>query len=162
MGGGTNVRDVDPHVFVKAYAQFLKRSGTRSTLNSHDAVLLILTGKIEVPHWVDIVKTASYKELAPYDPDWFYVRAASVARHVYLRKSVGVGALRKYHGGRKNRGTRPGRHYEGSGSVDRKVLQALEGIGVLELNKKSGGRSITKSGQRDLDRIAAEALANSS
>jgi hypothetical protein len=27
MGGGTNVRDVDPHVFVKAYAQFLKRSG---------------------------------------------------------------------------------------------------------------------------------------
>jgi len=28
MGGGTNVRDVDPHVFVRAYAQFLKRSGT--------------------------------------------------------------------------------------------------------------------------------------
>jgi hypothetical protein len=26
--GGTSVRDVDPHVFVKAYAQFLKRSGT--------------------------------------------------------------------------------------------------------------------------------------
>ena len=115
-------------------------------------------GKLEVPAWVDIVKTASFKELAPYDPDWFYVRAAAVARHIYLRKSVGVGALRKVHGGRKNRGTRPGRHFEGSGSVERKVLQALEKIGVLEQNKKTGGRSISKSGRRDLDRIAAEAL----
>ena len=31
---------------------------------------------MEVPTWVDTVKTASYKELAPYDPDWFYIRAA--------------------------------------------------------------------------------------
>ena len=154
MGGGTSVRDVDPHVFVKAYAQFLKRSG-------NDPPFCLLTnclGKIEVPAWVDIVKTASFKELAPYDPDWFYVRAAAVARHIYLRKSVGVGALRRVHGGRKNRGTRPGRHYDGSGSIERKVLQALEKIGVLEENKKAGGRSITKSGRRDLDRIAAEAL----
>lgn len=28
-----------------------------------------------MPTWVDIVKTGSFKELAPYDPDWFYVRA---------------------------------------------------------------------------------------
>jgi small subunit ribosomal protein S19e len=120
--------------------------------------VLISKGKIEVPAWVDLVKTASFKELAPYDPDWFYVRAAAVARHIYLRKSVGVGALQKVHGGRKNRGSRPGRHYGGSGSVERKVLQALEKIGVLEVNKKAGGRSITRSGRRDLDRIAAEAL----
>jgi small subunit ribosomal protein S19e len=103
------------------------------------------------------VKTATFKELAPYDPDWFYVRAASVARHVYLRRSVGVGALRKAHGGRKNRGTRPGRHYDGSGSIERKVLQALEKIGVVQ-KKKGGGRAISKAGRRDLDRIAAEAL----
>merc|ERR1711974_293845 len=56
------VRDVNAHEFVQAYASHLKRSG-----------------KIEVPVWVDIVKTATYKEQAPYDPDWFYVRAASVA-----------------------------------------------------------------------------------
>jgi len=38
------------------------------------------SGKLEVPTWVDIVKTGSFKELAPYDPDWFYIRAgASVA-----------------------------------------------------------------------------------
>src|SRR5271170_5118064 len=53
-------------------------------------------GKLEVPAWVDIVKTASFKEIAPYDPDWFYVRAAAVARHIYLHKSVGVGALARF------------------------------------------------------------------
>jgi hypothetical protein len=47
-----------PTEFVKAYAAYLKR-----------------TGKLEVPKWVDIVKTGTYKELAPYDPDWFYIHA---------------------------------------------------------------------------------------
>ena len=84
--------------------------------------------------------------------DWFYVRAASVARHVYLRKSVGVGRLRKAHGGQKNRGSRPSHHVNASGSVDRKVMQALEKIGVLEHDEEKGGRRITQQGQRDLDR----------
>jgi ribosomal protein S19E (S16A) len=44
--------------FIAAYASHLKRSG-----------------KLEVPTWVDIVKTGSFKELAPYDPDWYYIRA---------------------------------------------------------------------------------------
>src|ERR1700685_2927999 len=44
--------------FITAYASHLKRSG-----------------KLEVPTWVDIVKTGSFKELAPYDPDWYYIRA---------------------------------------------------------------------------------------
>jgi small subunit ribosomal protein S19e len=78
---------------------------------------------------------------------------ASVARHIYIRKAVGVGALNKVHGGRVNRGMRPSHHAEGSGSVNRKVLQSLEKIGVLQKDKK-GGRKITQDGQRDLDRIA--------
>ena len=77
--------------------------------------------------------------------DWFYIRAASVARHVYLRKSVGVGRLRKVHGGQKNRGSRPSHHVDASGSVDRKVVQALEKIGVLEEGPK-GGRRISQQG----------------
>ncbi|KAI9286281.1 40S ribosomal protein S19-A [Umbelopsis sp. AD052] len=133
---GITVKDVNAHEFVKAYAAYLKR-----------------TGKLEVPKWVDIVKTGTYKELAPYDPDWFYVHAAAVARHVYLRKSVGVGALRKLHGGRVNRGSRPSHHVRASGSVQRKVLQALEKVNVLEQDNK-GGRSISQDGRRDLDRIA--------
>ncbi|KAJ3657452.1 hypothetical protein Zmor_009254, partial [Zophobas morio] len=46
------LKDVDQHKFVKAFAQFLKK-----------------TGKLRVPEWVDIVKTSRAKELAPYDPD---------------------------------------------------------------------------------------------
>jgi small subunit ribosomal protein S19e len=103
--------------------------------------------------WVDTVKTGHFKELPPQNPDWFYVRAASVARHVYLRKSVGVGRLRKVHGGVKNRGSRPSHHNDASGAVDRSILQALEKIGVVEQSPK-GGRRISQAGQRDLDRIA--------
>jgi hypothetical protein len=44
--------------FIAAYSSHLKRSG-----------------KLEIPTWVDTVKTGAQKELAPYDPDWFYVRA---------------------------------------------------------------------------------------
>jgi small subunit ribosomal protein S19e len=47
--------------FIKAYAAYLKR-----------------TGKLEVPKWVDLVKTGTFKELAPYDPDWYFVRAGTV------------------------------------------------------------------------------------
>ncbi|KZV93542.1 ribosomal protein S19 [Exidia glandulosa HHB12029] len=130
------VRDVAPDAFIKAYSSHLKRSG-----------------KLEVPTWVDIVKTGAYKELAPYDPDWFYVRAAAVARHIYLRKHVGIGALAKLHGGRNRRGNRPSHHADASANVERKVCQALEKIGVLEL-ATDGGRRITQDGQRDLDRIA--------
>ena len=47
--------------FIKAYSSHLKRSG-----------------KLEIPTWVDTVKTGAQKELAPYDPDWFYVRAGEL------------------------------------------------------------------------------------
>lgn len=88
----------------------------------------------------------------------YYVRAASIARHVYMRKTVGVGRLRKVHGSQKNRGSRPSHHVDASGSVDRKVMQSLEKIGVLEQDEDKGGRRITQSGQRDLDRIAQMTL----
>ena len=79
--------------------------------------------------------------------------AAAVARHIYLRKDVGVGALTKLHGGAKRRGNRPSHHADSSASVQRKVCQSLEKIGVLE-KSDNGGRRISQDGQRDLDRIA--------
>jgi small subunit ribosomal protein S19e len=80
---------------------------------------------------------------------------AAVARHIYLRKDVGIGALTKLHGGRKNRGNRPSHHAPASTNVQRKVCQSLEKIGVLEISE-NGGRRITESGQRDLDQIATQ------
>ncbi|GKT51654.1 40S ribosomal protein S19 [Colletotrichum spaethianum] len=116
--------------FINAYAAFLKRQG-----------------KLPIPD-------RPRQGAPPQNIDWFYVRAASVARHIYLRKTVGVGRLRKVHGSAKNRGVRPSHHVDASGSVDRKIVQALEKIGVLEQDEEKGGRRITQSGQRDLDRIA--------
>lgn len=122
------------------------------------SVLQNLTSSSYPPGWVDTVKTSHSNELPPQSIDWFYTRAAAVARHVYMRKTVGVGRLRKLHGSQKNRGSRPSHHVDASGSVDRKVMQALEKIGVLEKDDDKGGRRITQSGQRDLDRIAQTTL----
>ena len=33
--------------------------------------------QMELPDWTDIVKTGTFKELAPYDPDWYYIRAGT-------------------------------------------------------------------------------------
>jgi small subunit ribosomal protein S19e len=57
------------------------------------------------------------------------------------------------HGGKKRRGNAPGHHASSSASVQRKVCQALEKIGVLE-QTDNGGRRISQDGMRDLDRIA--------
>ena len=78
---------------------------------------------------------------------------AAVARHIYLRKHVGIGQLAKLHGGRNRRGNRPSHHADASTNIQRKICQSLEKIGVLEQNEL-GGRSISQDGQRDLDRIA--------
>jgi small subunit ribosomal protein S19e len=82
------LKDVDQHKFVKAFAQFLKK-----------------TGKLRVPEWVDLVKTSRAKELAPYDPDWYYTRCAAVVRHIYIRSPIGVGSVTKIFGTRKRNGT---------------------------------------------------------
>ncbi|KAG2335753.1 hypothetical protein BDR05DRAFT_897835 [Suillus weaverae] len=105
-------------------------------------------GKLEVPTWSHLTTQTGITELAPYDPDWYYVRAAAVARHIYLRKDVGIGALTKLHGGRNRRGNRPSHHADSSASVQRKVCQSLEKIGVLE-QTDNGGRRISQDGQRD-------------
>jgi small subunit ribosomal protein S19e len=134
------VRDVPPEQFIKSYAAHLKAND-----------------KIQLPSWVDIVKTAKFKELAPYDPDWYYIRAASIARKVYIRKGMGVGLMRKKYGGRvKTKGVVPEHYSKASGGLIRHILKQLETIGLVEKDTTSkGGRRITAQGQRDLDLIAS-------
>ncbi|XP_039248570.1 small ribosomal subunit protein eS19-like [Styela clava] len=141
MGGGVTVKDVDQQLFVKHLAAFLKKSG-----------------KLKVPEWADLVKTAVRKELAPEDPDWFYIRCASTIRHLYVRGGVGVKSFTKIFGGRKRRGTRPSHFSRGSASVARRVLQSLEGIKMIQKDDL-GGRRVTHQGQRDMDRIAGQVAA---
>lgn len=66
--------------------------------------VLFRSGKAKVPEWVDIVKTNIAKELAPYDEDWYYIRCASVARHIYIRSPVGVNTITKIYGSKSTWG----------------------------------------------------------
>jgi small subunit ribosomal protein S19e len=64
--GCVTVRDVAAPKFISAYTEVLKNND-----------------KFVVPKWADIVKTGVHKELAPYDPDWYFVRAGTDLSHLY-------------------------------------------------------------------------------
>jgi small subunit ribosomal protein S19e len=106
-----------------------------------------------LPVWADTVKTGVFKELAPYGDDWYYIRAASIARKVYLRPGIGIGQLQKWYGGSYRRGARCEHFRKASSGVIRSVLIQLEEMKVVEQLPK-GGRRATVVGQQDLDRIA--------
>ena len=77
-------RDVPAQDFINAYAQFLQRQG-----------------KLEVPGYVDIVKTSAGNDLPPQEAEtWFYKELLLLLTHL-LEKQVGVGALNKLYGGAK-------------------------------------------------------------
>lgn len=76
MVKATSLKDVDQQEVVKHIAQFLKKSG-----------------KVKVPEWSDLVKLGTFKQLAPIDPDWYFIRTASIARRLYVRSPVGEAFL---------------------------------------------------------------------
>mmetsp|Transcript_76280 Transcript_76280/g.120443 ORF Transcript_76280/g.120443 Transcript_76280/m.120443 type:complete len:161 (-) Transcript_76280:56-538(-) len=133
------VKDVEAAQFITAFAQHLKRQG-----------------RFEIPKWADVVKTGRRKELPPSDPDWLYVRTASIVRKIYIRGGSGVGAFTKVYGGQQRRGTCTKVFATGSGKIIRYILQQLEEMGLVEQDEE-GGRKITKEGQRELDTVAVQA-----
>jgi len=137
---GICVRDVSATEFIKAYAEHLKNSD-----------------KFDLPVWADTVKTAVFKELAPYGDDWYYIRAASIARKVYLRPGIGIGQLQKWYGGNYRRGTRTEHFRKANSGIIRSVLIQLEEMKVME-KVEAGGRRVTTVGQQDLDRIAGTVI----
>merc|ERR1712216_1043442 len=78
----------------------------------------------------------------PYDPDWYFVRAASIARKIYLKQGIGVGKFRKIYGSTYRKGVRTEHFCKVSGGLIRHICQQLEKAGLVEMYSK-GGRVIT-------------------
>lgn len=107
---------------------------------------------VEAPDWAAFAKTGVHKQAPPHDEDWWYTRAAAVLRRIYVDGPIGVERLRSFYGGKQNRGSNPDKFRKGSGSVIRKVVQQLEGEGLVENGTK--GRCITPKGRAFLDGVS--------
>lgn len=110
------------------------------------------------PEWAKFVKTGRSRQRPPQDPDWWWIRAASILRKISLLSlsgSVGVSRLRKEYGGRKNRGHKPEHKFKASGSIIRKIIHQLESAGFAAKNKNKG-RTITQKGIAFLKEVENE------
>eukprot|EP01053_Blabericola_migrator_P011870 Blabericola_migrator_1__11869@NODE_722_length_6730_cov_58_989494_g520_i0_p5_GENE_NODE_722_length_6730_cov_58_989494_g520_i0NODE_722_length_6730_cov_58_989494_g520_i0_p5_ORF_typecomplete_len150_score24_61Ribosomal_S19e/PF01090_19/2e53_NODE_722_length_6730_cov_58_989494_g520_i016212070 len=136
----TCVKDVPAAAFIAAYAKHLKESG-----------------QFEVPKWAEYAKTGCYKELAPYDQDFLYIRAASIIRHLAFRADAGINRLRKVYGGAENKGVRPSHHRDASGKVIRHCIQQLQKMELLSQEGRSI-RILSSKGQASINQVAKQCL----
>ncbi len=114
--------------------------------------------QIKPPAWAFYAKTGVHKEKPPEDPDWWYVRAASMLRKMYKSgEPIGIETFRVIYGGRQNRGVAPEHFRKGSGSVVRKILQQLEAAGLV-VKVPGKGRTLSPAGRSLLDKTAKEIM----
>src|SRR3989344_7104988 len=115
--------------------------------NSKLALALQKIKEFEIPEWAYFVKTGVTKERVPEDKDFWFKRAASILRQVYIRKVVGISRLKTRYGGRMKRGCKPEEFRKGSGKIIRTILQQAEKAGLVEkATGKKPGRKLTKKG----------------
>ena len=114
--------------------------------------------QVKPPTWAYFAKTGIHKERPPEDPNWWYIRAASILRKLYKSSEpIGIETFRSIYGGRINRGSAPEHFVKASGGIIRKILQQLEASGLVR--KISGkGRVLTPEGRSLLDKTAREIM----
>lgn len=134
----TNVKDVNPHTLINLVSKDLKENKG-----------------VKMPEFAVFVKTGSHRERAPDNPDWWFMRMASILRKVYITGNVDVNSLRNYYGGRKNKGVRPEKFRKAGGKIIRVCLQDLEKLGFVKISDNKKGRIITSKGQKYLDKMAS-------
>lgn len=131
------VKEVPADKFIEALAQYLK-------LN---------VAQVKPPPWAIFAKTGPHRERIPDNPDWWYYRAASILRKLYLAEEpIGIETFRIIYGGLKRRGSAPPHFRKCGGSHIRKILQQLERAGLVV--KTPRGRVISSKGRKLLDEIA--------
>ena len=108
------------------------------------------------PDWASYAKTGHHRERPPLDEDWWYTRAASILRQVYLKGPIGTEKLRTHYGGRKNRGYAPDMFFAAGGNHIRKMLQQLEAAKLIKQEAKDvhKGRVITPLGRKLIHAVA--------
>merc|ERR1711959_177680 len=131
-----SVNDLHADTFIREYARHLQKQG-----------------KVKVPIFFELAKTASAREAAPHETKWWFVRIASIARKIYLKQGIGVGYLREVFGGSHRRGSKPAKHGRAAGNLVRKCLHQLELLGIVE-KMATGGRKLTETGRQDLELMA--------
>ena len=111
--------------------------------------------EIQPADWAGFVKTGSHVERVPQNPDWWYVRSASILRKLYMNGPVGVSRLRKEYGGRKRRGVRPAHFAKAGGNILRSILQQLEQAGLAQKDGTKG-RVVSGKGRSLLDAMSTQ------
>jgi small subunit ribosomal protein S19e len=107
---------------------------------------------MEEPDWAKFVKTGSHAERPPASPDWWFTRAASLLRKLYLHGPVGLGDLKRAYGGSKALKYYPKHHRDAGGSSIRKILRQLEQAELVAKTPK--GRVLTPKGRAMLDKAS--------
>jgi small subunit ribosomal protein S19e len=135
-----NARDVPSDKLISALAEQVKS----------------LPGMKE-PEWAHLVKTGSHAERPPESPDWWYTRAASLLRKLYLHAPLGLSDLERAYGGSKALAYNPKHHRDAAGSPIRKALRQLEQAELVAKTPK--GRILTPQGRAMLDKASREIFA---
>ena len=133
-----SVFDVDGSSLIKKAAEKLKEKG------------------VAKPAYVDFVKTGPSKERVPSDPDFFFVRSASLLRQVYIAGPIGVSKMRTRYGTRKLHTIHRHHHKRAGGSVIKDAFDALEKLDYVKKTPK--GRIITSNGKSFLDKLSNDIL----
>lgn len=105
--------------------------------------------------WSTFAKTGTHVEKQPQNPNWWYIRTASILRKVYIHGPIGLENLRSDYGGRKNRGSKPNRVTKAGGSDIRKILQQLEKAGLVQTTRPKG-RVVTPKGRKLMQDVAGD------
>jgi small subunit ribosomal protein S19e len=135
----TTPHDVPASKFIDRLAKYLKEN----------------VDEVQPPAWSIVAKTGMHVEKQPQNPNWWYVRSASVLRKVYVHGPIGLEQLRADYGGRKNRGSKPNHAVKAGGSGIRKVLQQLETAGLI-VTLRPQGRKMSPKGRKLLQEVAGD------
>ncbi|MDA4128774.1 MAG: 30S ribosomal protein S19e [Thaumarchaeota archaeon] len=137
-------------------------------VNAYDVpareLLSALTEKVktlptmEVPGWASIVKTGSHAERPPHEASWWYARAASILRKLYLHGPLGLSEFQISYGGAKTTGYSYKHHRDSGSSAIRKILKQLEQAELVAKTPK--GRVLTPKGTALLDGLSRDIFKN--